>query len=227
MYRGMSTCGSGSSPCCCPGSSSRDRNDGAVELDLLADRDHADDRRGAAGARHSKPARRRFFEADRLERVVDAAAGQLADRLAPRRATRHRRRASRRARWPSCQLVLEHVDGDDHARAGDAGALDGARPTPPQPKTATVEPGSTFAVLSAAPTPVVTPQPISAARSSGMSSRIFTTRVLVHQHLLGVAARGWRTGAPACRSSVSLGVPSAPAAPRLWLGRGSAGRVRQ
>ena len=49
------------------------------------------------------------------------------------------------------------------------------RPMPPAPKTATVEPGSTFAVFSTAPTPVMTPQPMSAARSSGMSSRIFTT----------------------------------------------------
>ena len=48
-------------------------------------------------------------------------------------------------------------------------------PIPPAPKTATVEPGSNLAVLSAAPTPVVTPHPISAARSSGMSSRIFTS----------------------------------------------------
>ena len=40
--------------------------------------------------------------------------------------------------------------------------------------TAQVEPGSTRAVLSAAPTPVVTPHPIRAARSRGMSSRIFT-----------------------------------------------------
>ena len=48
-------------------------------------------------------------------------------------------------------------------------------PTPPQPKTATVEPGSIRAVFSAAPTPVVTPQPMRAARSSGMSSRTFTS----------------------------------------------------
>ena len=51
-------------------------------------------------------------------------------------------------------------------------------PTPPQPKTATVEPGSMRAVFSTAPTPVVTPQPMSAARSSGMSSRIFTSALL-------------------------------------------------
>ncbi len=48
-------------------------------------------------------------------------------------------------------------------------------PIPPQPMTATVDPGATFAVLNTAPTPVVTAQPISAARSSGMSSRIFTS----------------------------------------------------
>ena len=47
-------------------------------------------------------------------------------------------------------------------------------PTPPQPITATVDPGSTLAVLNTAPTPVVTPHPMSAARSRGMSSRIFT-----------------------------------------------------
>ena len=49
-----------------------------------------------------------------------------------------------------------------------------ASPTPPAPYTATVAPASTRAVLSTAPTPVVTPQPISAPRSSGMSSRTFT-----------------------------------------------------
>ena len=41
--------------------------------------------------------------------------------------------------------------------------------------TATVVPGSTFAVRTTAPYPVTTPQPISAARSSGMSSRTFTS----------------------------------------------------
>ena len=44
-----------------------------------------------------------------------------------------------------------------------------AWPTPPHPMTATDDPGSTWAVLSAAPTPVVTPQPISASWSSGRS----------------------------------------------------------
>ena len=49
------------------------------------------------------------------------------------------------------------------------------RPMPPQPITATVEPGSTFAAWNTAPTPVITPQPTSAQRSSGTSSRTFTT----------------------------------------------------
>ncbi len=48
------------------------------------------------------------------------------------------------------------------------------RPTPPQPMTATALPACTAAVLMTAPTPVITPQPMSAALSRGMSSRIFT-----------------------------------------------------
>src|SRR5262249_13513438 len=49
-------------------------------------------------------------------------------------------------------------------------------PPPPHPITATDEPGFTFAVLTAAPTPVVTPQPISDATSYGTSSGIFTAQ---------------------------------------------------
>ena len=48
-------------------------------------------------------------------------------------------------------------------------------PTPPQPMTATVDPGRTRAVLSAAPTPVVTPQPIRASCSGGRSVSTLTT----------------------------------------------------
>ena len=55
-----------------------------------------------------------------------------------------------------------------------AAPLTADSPTPPQPITATVEPGSTLAALNTAPTPVITPQPTSAARSSGMSGSIFT-----------------------------------------------------
>ena len=49
------------------------------------------------------------------------------------------------------------------------------RPTPPQPYTATVLPGSTFARLTTEPTPVTTAQPIRHTCSSGASPRILTT----------------------------------------------------
>ena len=55
-----------------------------------------------------------------------------------------------------------------------AAPLMAASPTPPQPITATVSPGRTFEVWITAPIPVITPQPIRAARSSGMSLRIAT-----------------------------------------------------
>jgi hypothetical protein len=48
-------------------------------------------------------------------------------------------------------------------------------PTPPHPNTTTEEPGVTLAVLMAAPTPVITPQPMRLAISNGTSSSIFTT----------------------------------------------------
>ena len=44
------------------------------------------------------------------------------------------------------------------------------RPTPPSPMTATLEPGRTSAVLSTAPTPVDTQQPISAATAGSTPS---------------------------------------------------------
>ncbi len=50
-------------------------------------------------------------------------------------------------------------------------------PTPPQPITATDAPGATRAVFSAAPSPVVTPHPISAAISYGTSSGIGTAQL--------------------------------------------------
>ena len=52
-----------------------------------------------------------------------------------------------------------------------------ATPTPPAPMTSTEDPGVIPAVLSAAPTPVVTPQPTRAATSSGTSSSIFTAAI--------------------------------------------------
>src|SRR5918999_1787397 len=72
------------------------------------------------------------------------------------------------------------------------------RPTPPQPNTATVAPGSTPAVLITAPTPVVTPQPTSDACANGMSLSI-------------------GTAATSATSAYSANVPSPPARPNSLL----------
>ena len=67
------------------------------------------------------------------------------------------------------------VDGDDPAGAGDGRAVDRRQSRRRRrPMTATVSPGRTLEVWIAAPTPVITEQPIRAARSSGMSLRIAT-----------------------------------------------------
>src|SRR3990172_5746970 len=98
---------------------------GAVKLNLHADGYHADDRRRAAGAQAVEALLRRLLQPDRLERVVDAARRHVADRpdgLA-RRGVDDVGGAQLARRG---ELVLVHVDGDDHARAGDARPLDGA-----------------------------------------------------------------------------------------------------
>jgi hypothetical protein len=51
------------------------------------------------------------------------------------------------------------------------------RPTPPSPTTATVSPAFTSAVFTAAPTPVTTAQPNSAASCIGTSAGIFCTEL--------------------------------------------------
>ena len=80
-------------------------------------------------------------------------------------------------------------------------------PTPPPPNTTTVEPARTFALLRAAPTPVVTAQPISAEISNGMSGILMQliagTTAWVAQ--VEIALRWW-TGSPV--ASVSRRVPS-------------------
>ena len=72
------------------------------------------------------------------------------------------------------------------------------RPTIPAPNTTQVEPGSTLAVLSAAPRPVERPQANSAAPSSGASGltlasaisgiTVYSAKVLVPMK--------WRIGSP-------------------------------
>src|SRR5690348_11482867 len=50
-------------------------------------------------------------------------------------------------------------------------------PTPPRPKTATVDPFSTLAVTVTAPYPVVTPQPRRQTLSSGADGLIFAMEI--------------------------------------------------
>src|SRR5262249_18829673 len=84
-------------------------------------------------------------------------------------------------------------------------------PTPPQPNTATIDPGATRAVFNAAPTPVVTPQPIKAARSNGRSSRTRTMALLCTSIFSAYADKlaNWLTVEPFHRSlgAASLGPP--------------------
>jgi hypothetical protein len=91
------------------------------------------------------------------------------------------------------------------------------RPTPPQPTTATVSPWRMSAVLWAAPKPVSTPQPISAADASGMSLSIFTALIAgttvcsVNVPLADI----WSIGCPSRRKR---GVPSS-SAPVAMVGK--------
>ena len=95
-----------------------------------------------------------------------------------------------------CPRQLElpgiHVDGDDPPAPAMIAPCTELSPTPPQPMTATVLPGVTLAVLKTAPRPVVTAHPISAARSSGISSRIFT-RVFSWTSIISAKAERRRT----------------------------------
>ena len=144
------------------------------ELDHRVGRQHPDDRRGAADRQALDRLAHQLGVADRLEGVVDpGAAGQCAHRLDRVvlgavdeicGAGPHRHLA----------LGVEHVDGDDLAGAADARALDDRQPDPAAAEhrdgLAGLEPG----VRRAAPTPVNTPQPTSAALSSGSSGSIRT-----------------------------------------------------
>ena len=88
------------------------------------------------------------------------------------------------------------------------------RPTPPQPITATVSPSRMSAVFRAAPKPVRTPQPISAAAVSGMSLSIFTALIAgttvdsVNVPLADIWSSGWPSRAkrdvPSSRAPVAI-----------------------
>ena len=73
-------------------------------------------------------------------------------------------------------------------------------PTPPQPKTATVSPRLTPPVLTAAPKPAITPQPMSPAASGRARGSTFTA--------WPAATRVFSTKAPMPRAGLR-GVPSA------------------
>ena len=97
-------------------------------------------------------------------------------------------------------------------------------PTPPQPNTATDEPGSTFAVLNTAPTPVVTPQPTSAAQSSGIFGSIlirFSADTVAYSAIAPQPEK-MLSGAPA--ASCTRGVPSSGVVSALPCSRHSTGR---
>src|SRR5580700_8783047 len=95
----------------------------AVDFDLLADGDHADDGRGAAGLERVECLLGGFFETDRFERVIDAAAGHLSDFL-DWIAARRIDGVGRAHPLGHRELALEHIDRDYFARARDSRTLD-------------------------------------------------------------------------------------------------------
>ena len=108
----------------------------------LAERDHADDRRGAALAQHVERLLRGRRQPDRLEGVVDAAAGELehgTDRVAGRRVD-DVGRAERRA--PGRSFDAMRSTAMMRPAPTIAAAWIAFSPMPPQPITATVSPGA-------------------------------------------------------------------------------------
>ena len=100
-----------------------------VDLDPLAERDHADHRCGAALAQHVERLLRGRDQTDRLEGVIDATAGELehgTDGIAGGR-VHHVGRAEREREGA---LRGDAVDRDDATRADDRGRLDRVEPDP-------------------------------------------------------------------------------------------------
>ena len=98
------------------------------------------------------------------------------------------------------------------------------RPTPPQPNTAMLEPGCTLAVLNTAPTPVVTPQPTSAAHSNGIfaSTLIRFSAETVAYSAMAPQPEKMLSGAPL--ASCTRGEPSSGVVSALPCSRQSTGR---
>jgi len=98
------------------------------------------------------------------------------------------------------------------------------RPTPPQPNTATLDPGCTLAVLNTAPTPVVTPQPTSAAHSNGIlgSTLMRFSADTVAYSAIAPQPEKMLSGSPF--ASCTRGVPSSGVVRALPCSRQSTGR---
>ena len=78
-------------------------------------------------------------------------------------------------------------------------------PTPPHPNTTTDDPGVTFTVLIAAPTPVVTPQPMSDAISNGTSSAILmaaSAGIVVYSANVPAPARPYSGVSPSVKRGI-------------------------
>ena len=139
------------------------------------------------------------FEADGLEGVVDAAAGQLdAPRRPGRRPTRRRRR-SRRTSRASSSFDATRSTAMMRPAPTIAAAWIALRPMPPQPITATVSPGRTFAVFDHR----ADAGGDAAADERGLVERHvgpdLHEHVLVHEQLLGEARQVGELVAPAGR----------------------------
>ena len=179
------------------------------QRELRVEARHADDDDLAAAARDVVGREDRLGEADHLERVVGAAAAgerlHLLDRIALRRVDD----VGRAELLRGLALQRLRVDRDDAARARRC-ARPGSRPGRRRRSRGRrrSSPGLTCAVLSAAPTPVVTPQPMSASCSSGRSVSTFTTDASSTVMTLGERAEAGHAEVraavgPACRASPS------------------------
>ena len=74
----------------------------------------------------------------------------------------------------SGEFLTADIDGNDRSRTGDRRTVDCGQADAAAPMTTTDAPTGIRAVLTTAPKPVITAQPIRAPRSSGMSGRTFT-----------------------------------------------------
>ena len=94
-----------------------------MQLDLLAERDHADDGRGAAGRQHRKGLLGGLLAAQHLERVMHAATGEIAH-LLHHVAVPGIDDVGGAELGGELQLRRIGVDRDDAAGAGDRRAVD-------------------------------------------------------------------------------------------------------